>query len=325
MAPARLVVTIDTEEDEWGEYDRPRYELSNLRRLPGLQSLFDEFGVRPTYLITQPVAERPEAVDILAPILARGACEIGAHVHPWNSPPFTETRSSRHSMLCNLPPELQRLKVAGLKAAIERSYGIVPTSFRAGRWGFSAESARQVAALGFTVDSSVTPYLSWTDYEGPNFDRPYPERYRVSLSDLAVSDAESPLIELPVTTGFHGLLGAAGYRMHRALSSAPMARLRGRGIASRLGLFRTTWLCPEMTRARDLMALSDRLLAEGRTVLNLMFHSVTLTAGLTPFVSSADEEARFTQRIRRYLEYCRRRGIGSATLTEAASVAEQPA
>lgn len=320
MPAATLLVTIDTEEDEWGQYDRPRYHVSNLRRLVALQQLFDEFDVRPTYLITQPVADSPEAQDILAPILQRGACEIGAHCHPWNSPPMGEPRTSRNSMLCNLPSDLQRRKLASLRAGIERGFGAAPTSFRAGRWGFSPEVARNAAALGFTVDSSITPLFSWVDQEGPDFDRPYPERYRVSFDDLALADPGSPLIEIPVTTGFHGLIGGAGYAAHRALHGPPLTWFRARGIASRLGLFRTTWLCPEMTRASAMMDLTDRLLDQGNTILNLMFHSVTLTAGLTPFVSGPAEETRFFGRIRTYLEYCRRRRIGSATLAEAAAL-----
>lgn len=41
----KLVVTIDTEEDTWGKYLPDGYTLENIRRIPALQDLFDEFSV----------------------------------------------------------------------------------------------------------------------------------------------------------------------------------------------------------------------------------------------------------------------------------------
>ena len=321
MASATLVITIDTEEDEWGVYDRTVHEVTNIERIGALQQLFDRFGVKPTYLITTPVAESEIGVRVLAPILARGGCEIGAHCHPWNTPPFVEARIPRNSMICNLPADLQLEKIGNLQRAIHRNFGVEPKSFRAGRWGFSPDVAANLSRLGFTVDSSITPFISWRAYEGPDFDRPYRERYRLALSDLTQSDPSSTLVEVPVTTGFSGLFGGLGYPVHRALASQPIRGLKGRGIAAKLGLFHTTWFCPEMTDADEMIALSDRLLAEGRTILNLMFHSGNLKPGITPFVRSAADLERFLGRIETLLGYCERMGIKSTTLSAVGELA----
>ena len=320
MVAVKLLVTIDTEEDEWGAFNLARYSVSNIERLTRLQELFDRFGVRPTYLVTQPVTEAGSAIEVLAPIRERGGCEIGAHCHPWNTPPLVEERTPRNSMLCNLPEDLQYQKLKHLKESIRAAYGVTPTSFRAGRWGFDASVARNLARLEFRVDSSITPYLTWEAFEGPNFDREYPsEQYRMSTDDIGLEDERSRLVEIPTTTGFTGVVAGGGYPIHRAISRAPLTWLRARGIGSRLGLFRTTWLCPEMTEVKEMIDLSDRVLARGGTILNLMFHSTTLTAGLTPFVRTGADEVAFLGRIRAYLEYCRVRGIGSATLSESVS------
>ena len=316
MGLPRLVVTIDTEEDEWGRYDLPRYTVTNTERIVALQALFDRFGVKPTYLITNPVAESESAKRVLAPILARGCCEIGAHCHPWNTPPLVEDRVPRNSMLCNLPADLQLEKIRYLKGAIRCNFGVEPSSFRAGRWGFGTEVARNLAELGFKVDSSITPFISWRAYDGPDFDRPYPERYRLSLTDLSRTDNSSPLVEVPVTTGFSGLLGGVGYPIHWALARRALVGMWTRGLVGRMGIFRMTWLCPEMTVLQSMTDLSERLCSQGARILNLMFHSVTLKAGLTPFVRSAADERRFLARIEAYLAYCQSKGIESATLSE---------
>jgi hypothetical protein len=97
---ARFFITIDTEEDDWGEYRTSGFSVENIGQIPRLQELFDRYGAVPTYLVTYPVVTSDSARAIFLDILARHRCEIGAHCHPWNSPPFDEEINARHSMLC---------------------------------------------------------------------------------------------------------------------------------------------------------------------------------------------------------------------------------
>ena len=64
-----LVITIDAEEDNWSRYSATDNPVSNIERLIPLQQLFDEFGIRPTYLVSYPVATNPRSVEILKTIL----------------------------------------------------------------------------------------------------------------------------------------------------------------------------------------------------------------------------------------------------------------
>ncbi|HTG02435.1 MAG TPA: hypothetical protein VK654_17770, partial [Nitrospirota bacterium] len=73
----KLVITIDTEEDNWGSYDSQEYTLENIKNIPVLQELFDRFGVKPTYLITYPVAMHGGSLAILKEIKDSNRCEIG--------------------------------------------------------------------------------------------------------------------------------------------------------------------------------------------------------------------------------------------------------
>ncbi len=76
-----LVVTIDTEEDNWSNYGS-KPVLTNIRKLVALQRMFDRHGVRPTYLVSYPVATDRESVSILRGFQEEGKCEFGAHVTP---------------------------------------------------------------------------------------------------------------------------------------------------------------------------------------------------------------------------------------------------
>jgi hypothetical protein len=108
-----LAITIDVEEDNWSSYDSSPV-LSNIPKLLELQKLFDSYDVKPTYLVTYPVVSDRNSVSILRKILEDGGCEIGAHLHPWNTPPHEEEKTVENTMLYNLEKNLQYRKMESL-------------------------------------------------------------------------------------------------------------------------------------------------------------------------------------------------------------------
>ena len=156
-----LTVTVDTEEDNWGEYNRSSYSVENLRRIPKLQQIFNARGIRPTYLISYPVAVSPTAIEILSGIASQGLCEIGTHPHPWNTPPLEENRTQINSYICNLPPALQYEKIRILTETIGANFGTRPTSYRSGRWGFNDDVVRSLIRLRYAVDTTIFPAWDW--------------------------------------------------------------------------------------------------------------------------------------------------------------------
>jgi hypothetical protein len=307
----KLVVTIDTEEDNWAEFRPTGQTVRNIQRIPGLQRLFDDFGVTPTYLVTHAVAADEAASGVLRSIVAAGRCEVGAHCHPWNTPPFHEPESRhprRDSMLCNLPAWLQHAKIARLHETIERSLGLRPVTFRCGRWAFSPTVSQHLADLGYRIDTSVTPYMNWTDDHGPDFSTISPRPFR--LAPL--------LVEVPVTIGFLQSNFALRNLALRAVLRRPVNRLRLAGVLYRLGLASKVWLSPEVSTARQMIRLTKQVRRESYGVLNLTFHSPCLQAGLTPFVRSRADERRLVRRLREYLTFARSVGITPITLSEAA-------
>ncbi|MEQ8767935.1 MAG: hypothetical protein RL885_28785 [Planctomycetota bacterium] len=126
LTTPRLIVTIDTEADMPGWRPKGEVTLENLRYLPKLQDLFESYGVPPTYLITYPVARSREATEYLRELQERGGCEIGAHLHPWTTPPLEngEALDNRHPH--HLPPDRQREKLRVLTDAIAQALGERP-------------------------------------------------------------------------------------------------------------------------------------------------------------------------------------------------------
>jgi hypothetical protein len=124
-----LLVGIDTEGDnQWDAAARANQRFENLYALPRLHALFARHGVRPTYVVTHPVAMDPQSAQVLRELKAGGDCEIGAHHHAWETPPCTEEDIRRHPYAANLPLPQFEAQLASLTGAIERAVGERPVS-----------------------------------------------------------------------------------------------------------------------------------------------------------------------------------------------------
>ena len=319
----KLIITIDTEEDNWKSYSATDNPVSNIESIPTLQKLFDKFGVRPTYLLTYPVATNPRSVEILKRILEEGKCEIGMHCHPWNTPPFDEKANitARDTMLCNLPENLVNEKMSVLHETISKSFGIVPTSFRAGRWGFSSAVSRSLCLLGYKVDTSVTPFYSWKDFHGPDFSEFTPDLFRIKVSISSNQFVDSILLEVPVTIGFLQSDFNKYQRIRKTLYNTFARKLRLIGMMHYLGILNRTWLSPELSDAHAMIKLAGRMVENNFSWLNLSFHSTSLIGGQNNFVKKGEERT-FLKRIEEFLMFCSSSGWESQTLSQVANSSE---
>lgn len=313
----KLVVTIDVEEDNWGSCSLTDNTIENIKKIPSLQALFDEFHVKPTYLLTYPVARDEKAMSLFKEILRTGRCEIGTHCHPWNTPPFVEKISRRNSMLCNLPVDLQYRKIQSLHETITANFGEVPVSFRAGRWGFSREVARNLIRLGYKIDTSVTPYVDWTDYYGANCANMSPMPFRISGDHIGDQSASVDLLEVPATIGFLQTNFPVSNYVFTMLSRRPFRHLRFIGILDRLRLLNKVWLSPEVSDSKSMIGLVRSMLANRASIINMTIHSPCLQAGLTPYTRDEEGVRRLMTRIEELLIFVRKCGVESIRLSEA--------
>jgi hypothetical protein len=131
--PPQLLVFIDTEEEfDWGRsFSSDARGVTAMKHQWRAQTIFDRYGVKPVYLVDYPVASQPAGYSPLREFLADGRCDIGAHLHPWVTPPAEEDVTDEHSFACNLPRDLEHRKLAILKETIERNLGVAPTIYRA--------------------------------------------------------------------------------------------------------------------------------------------------------------------------------------------------
>ena len=310
----KLVITIDTEEDNWGKFISTGQTLENIKNIPRLQELFDDLNVKPTYLITYPVATDDKSIALLRDIEKTGRCEIGTHCHPWNTPPFEEELSEKNSMLCNLTSDQQFKKLDVLHNTIIRNFDVTPVSFRSGRWGYDPVVAHNLLRLGYKVDTSITSYVNWQNYFGPDFSDVPPHAYRSgNEGERSFGDG---LLELPATIAYLQQNFERCNRLFKILGRKPLSRLRLIGILDRLNLLNKVWLSPEMSEAGEMIRLVRCLMKKKYQTINMFFHSTTLKAGLNDYVRSLDDERRFLMRIKEFLTFTRDEGIESVKLAD---------
>jgi hypothetical protein len=295
-----LTITVDVEEDNWGIH-RSDLTVENVREINRLQVLFDRYGIKPTYLLTYQVASCDWAVNILAEIFNRDKCEIGAHLHPWNTPPLKEDINKRNTMLNNLPADLQLEKLNVLTDKIQSAFGKKPQSFRAGRWGLGSETIEALVACGYRIDTSVTPLMSWKN--GPTYRHGETEPYWLPREDLRVESIPKPILEIPTTIGFNRWPFEFWGKIYRQLQKGWLKYSHPIGLFYHTRLLRKIWLSPELSTANDMIALSNRMIKHGKRTLNLTFHCNSLLPGKGPFIKDKEELEKFYKNLETYFEY----------------------
>jgi hypothetical protein len=294
-----LLVAIDTEGDnQWDAEARLHQRFENLYALGRLHDFFSRHGVRPTYVITHPVATDPRSAEVLRGLLARGDCEIGAHHHAWETPPCTPDDVRRHPYALQLPLDQFDAQLAALTEAITTAVGTQPISYRSGRFGFSASHVSSLEQNGYLVDSSVAPLFYEAHKQGPDFVEAPLTPYFLAYDD-ATRPGSSQVLELPLSAALNRRIPAFAerwyarapfnYHTKRALRLARIAHVR--------------WLRPSYSSAADMCALGRQLVGRGIPILNLLFHSSEAIVGGSPYNKTQGELDAFYERLGQFLTF----------------------
>ena len=295
------LVTIDVEPDNvWANTHSEC--LSNVRALPAFQELCQNYGVRPTYLITFSVAQNRESANIIEQLLATGHCEVGAHPHLWETPPFSaKDRTGQAWTGSAYETTLLQDKLATLQSLLKTRFGPA-TSHRAGRYGLDPRQVAMLSSLGIIADTSVTPGLDWTLTGAPDYSSAPLRPYYLSEHSLLVP-GDSALLEVPCTV-----------RPGVKIGGVEKTRI-GKALLGRLGWL-PRWLrgSPSAT-PRELIATC--VWGKHRVPhLNLMTHSSELSSGTSPYWKTDDDVKRHLGLCAAVFRWWQDQGVVPLTLTE---------
>lgn len=292
IAP-QLMVVVDTEEEfNWEAFpDRDETQVDAMEHVSLTQEICNEYGIKPCYVIDYPVASKPQGYNLLKQYYQAGQCEIGAHLHPWVNPPFDEELSFSNMYPGNLEAQLEYAKLKALSEQIKEVFGFSPSIYKAGRYGFGANTLDILNRLGFKVDVSFCPPIDHSADGGPDY------------SDCKVTPfwLNDDVLEIPLTGAFTGISG--DYAKSLFNFGKKLESIKLPGIFSRLNLVDRLILSPEGYTAAEHRKVTDFLLAQGERIFTWSFHSPTVVPGNTVYVKNEREKQQYLDSFRRYFDY----------------------
>jgi hypothetical protein len=319
-----LIVSVDTECDagpgwvlQW-----PLRFSSVLEGIPSrLEPLLNASGARASYLISPEVMRDPACVEVLRAAERDGA-GLGAHLHgEMIEPDAIEDVAGIRPMQNVYPRDVEREKILNLTRMFEEAFGRRPSSFRAGRFGLGPNTLPILAELGYAVDSSVAPYSVWRDQGGSVEFFGAPIRPYFPSAEDPKKEGSLPILEVPLTIG-RTIYERLPQRLVEGVASHPRFWGTVRRISPRR--FDPIWLRPTFRRctfeAMRALVLGRIEEARGESVfLVMMFHSVEVVAGCSPYAQNESEVGEFAGRLSRILDLIRNLGAVSITLDEVPS------
>ena len=289
-------MAIDVEEDF--DWDSPVQGTSkstgHVRNLRVLVEILSAYNAVPTYLLTYPVLQDPDAVSIIRHQLDRGICAAGLQLHPWVTPPFGENPSKQASYLGNLDADQEEQKLLALRDRFVDCFGFAPTVYRAGRYGLSADTPRLLEKHGFTIDTSIAPRTNFEADGGPD--------YTDQDNSLFWFGTQRRLLEVPLCRGIVGWSGHWAPPLYRMLAG----RGERSGLMSLMARSRCAeriTLSPEGNEANAMRRLLRGRLDQGDTIFPLSFHSSSLQSGQNPYVRDAAGLHVFYDRLSEILDH----------------------
>ena len=288
MKPA-FVITVDTEGDNlWAAPDRITTE--NSKFIPRFQALCEKYGLKPTYLTDYHMAQCPVFSQHGRRWMRENKAEIGAHMHPWNTPPIkhvTDNDDRFGPYAAEYPPELIGEKFAFLNRLLEDIFEEKMISHRAGRWGFDGNYAGILIENKYLVDCSVTPGVSWQSSKGhpdgnggPDFTHAPSVPYYVDLTDVCCP-GNSQLLELPVTIMSPAPAGFDAFRSKFAKRSL-VRRALNRLYPPE------TWIRPDGKNIRHILTVLRKTIKSNTCYAEFMLHSSELMPGGSPTFPTDD-------------------------------------
>ncbi|HAZ29033.1 MAG TPA: hypothetical protein DCY48_04660 [Candidatus Magasanikbacteria bacterium] len=278
-----FLITVDTEADNQWKRESPR-TVDNIRFLPRFQKLCEQYGFIPTYLITHEVAVDPFAIDLLSGWREKGTAEIGAHLHPWTTPPLLpdeERAVPEKRFPSQLSDDLLRQKLETLTRTIQNNFSFAPKIFRAGKWGLDERMIDYLSEFGYIVDCSVSPKVNWRDFVDSSKMDGVPDYSRSPVfPHFLYSRKGRKIFEVPVTIlytrfGFTEFF----FPFHTRLGHMPY---RVRFFMQRLYRLRWCRVFPE-TQVSDLVSLYELAGKNRLPIFEFIIHSSELMPGGSPY------------------------------------------
>lgn len=282
----KFLISIDTEGDNlWNWRVGDNITTENAKYLPRFQELCESYGFIPTYLTNYEMATDPFFIKYFKQRSLSGKCEIGMHLHAWNSPPEYNLTvridvKPGAPYLIEYPQEFMFKKVELMTNTLESAFEQKPLTHRAGRWATNSLYFNVLQHFGYKIDCSVTPGMDWSRTPGQSPDS-YGSNYATYPKTPYVIEG-TDILEIPVTVrDNHRLKLGQNPGLRKTIRKFKEAK-KGHG---------SLWLRPRNNKdnLEDLLYLVDLVSKDKKTdYLMFMLHSSEFMPGGSPTFTTED-------------------------------------
>lgn len=276
-----VCISLDVEEEGLfsGNYPGKNCSVANVALLKRLEPLTRELGLPLTLLCTHSVFANADARKTLEYMRDKCGAEIGAHLHHWSTPPFSENESGPPVKSGLLPRDLLQKRLEALLDAGRDFQGAPLESFRMGRWDLLSSWRPMLADMGILTDSSICPLRHFPN--GPN-------HFSAPADPYWVGGGANPFLEAPITQiPLNGAIARIWNKI-AGKSQALRDKFHFFGAASA----NPYWHGPQIMRlAANLHSM------RGGKVLSMFWHSSEMLAGASPHVPDETSANAYLEKI----------------------------
>lgn len=294
-----FIITVDTEGDNlWKWHSGEKITTENARFIPRFQELCEEFGFKPVYLTNYEMAQNTDWIRYARKKATHGLCEIGMHIHAWNSPPEYELEDNfgGNPYITEYPSEIIFQKIEYITNYLNERFETNVKAARSGRWATNKDYFLALAQNGYICDCSYTPGLNLSRIPG----------YSVNIGNdyrnikKSVHFAENEIVEVPMSTRkiHHIAEGTLKHRLRTLIKGDSM------------------WLRPYRKSLSEMIFLSQAIMKEGEDYLEFMMHSSELMPGGSPYFKTEAEVEQLFQIMEEYFSWIRKEGYTGITLSD---------
>lgn len=300
----KFIITIDTESDnQWNIQQKQTTE--NAKYIPRFQSLSEKYGFKPVYLIDYSMANDASLVRYLKGKSLQGLCEIGMHLHAWDTPPRHEIDGStkERPYLIEYPKNIMDAKIKSMTDLITSRFEQSIVSHRAGRWAVNNDYIHLLHKNGYKIDCSITPGVNWQKQMGASL--PGPD-YSTEKCSIYRYDCEPEMLEIPMTIR---KMHCGSLRKNDGM--VPFVKDIIKNIIGR-----NIWLRPALFSYEDMIKLIQVVENEKEEYMEFMMHSSELMPGGSPYYTTEEAIEKMYKELTLLFDYVSMKGYSGVTLAE---------
>jgi len=297
---ATLAIVIHTEEEfNWsGGFYRSNKHITHGDKLIVFCEKLITLGAKITFALDYAFVDSIDGIKVIEHFKTNypNHVEFATHLHPWVNPP-NENDNDQVSNFNSYPGNLsKRMEFDKLKVLTDKITNVcsqAPVTYLAGRYGIGENTLNSLITLGYQTDVSISPFSDFTHQEGPNF------------STFNNTTFEKNGIKYwPHTTAIVSLFSfiERWFNNHPKQFEKQQKNNFSRLILKLLRVKRQR-LSPEGFPLQDLKNITKTQLKLGNNNLIFSFHSPSVQAGLTPYVTDEQQENEFYNTTASYIQW----------------------